>query len=36
MEVNHPGSVIPARPFLSLTDGDVEEIKRAIREYLNK
>ena len=36
MEVNHPGSVIPARPFLSLTDGDVEEIKRAISEYLTK
>ena len=32
--VKHPGSDIPARPFLSLTDSDLEDIKQRISEYL--
>lgn len=33
-KVNHPGSDIPARPFLTLTDQDLEEIRQAIGEYI--
>lgn len=32
--VNHPGSVIPARPFLQLTTGDEEQLLRDVAEYL--
>lgn len=32
--VNHPGSTIPARPFLSLTDEDWAEIRAAAARYL--
>lgn len=35
-KVNHPGSDIPARPFLVLTDSDVEEIEEAVSEYLRR
>ncbi len=34
--VKHPGSTIPARPFLAVQDEDWTEIKRAIREYLER
>lgn len=34
--VNHPGSNIPARPFLSLTDKDISTIQQKISEYLTK
>ncbi|EKN9090550.1 phage virion morphogenesis protein, partial [Salmonella enterica] len=33
-KVNHPGSDIPARPFLSLTDDDYAEIRQAIVDYI--
>ncbi|EBF0135710.1 phage virion morphogenesis protein [Salmonella enterica] len=33
-KVNHPGSDIPARPFLSLTDDDYAEIRQAIVNYI--
>lgn len=32
--VNHPGSKIPARPFLSLTATDMSEIEQAALNYL--
>lgn len=32
--VNHPGSVIPARPFLVLTRGDEEKIEQKVSDYL--
>ncbi|MCM8595367.1 phage virion morphogenesis protein, partial [Accumulibacter sp.] len=32
--VNHPGSLIPARPFLSLTDADEQKIVSKISDYL--
>lgn len=32
--VNHPGSAIPARPFLKLTEGDEEKIVRNVEDYL--
>lgn len=32
--VNHPGSRIPARPFLVLTDGDERLIEEAMADYL--
>jgi phage gpG-like protein len=32
--VNHPGSRIPARPFLMLTDGDERLIEEAMADYL--
>lgn len=32
--VNHPGSNIPARPFLLLTPGDEEKIVRKVSDYL--
>lgn len=35
-KVNHPGSNIPARPFLSVTDGDIEELKETVEDYLAK
>ena len=34
--VNHPGSNIPARPFLQLTDGDCAEIERKVETYLRQ
>lgn len=34
-KVNHPGSDIPARPFLSLTDEDNEAIRQAVIDYLD-
>lgn len=34
--VNHPGSDIPARPFLSLTDDDWTEIRETMARYLLK
>lgn len=33
-KVNHPGSDIPARPFLTLTDHDLEEIKQAVIDFM--
>lgn len=33
-KVNHPGSVIPARPFLALTPGDEAEIEQSALDYL--
>lgn len=33
-QVNHPGSKIPARPFLQLTAWDEGEIGRAVEDYL--
>lgn len=33
-KVNHPGSTIPARPFLSLTDDDEENIVQDVSDYL--
>ncbi len=35
-KVNHPGSDIPARPFLALTEGDEEKIVTTVSEYLFK
>lgn len=32
--VNHPGSTIPARPFLALTDDDEESIVQDVSDYL--
>jgi phage virion morphogenesis protein len=32
--VRHPGSVIPARPFLGLSEADSEEILGIINEYI--
>lgn len=34
--VNHPGSDIPARPFLMLTPAGQEEISQAVQEYFAK
>lgn len=33
-KVNHPGSNIPARPFLALDDSDVQEIEVTVADYL--
>ncbi|SMG62033.1 phage virion morphogenesis protein [Cedecea sp. NFIX57] len=33
-KVNHPGSDIPARPFLTLTDHDLEEIQQAVIAFM--
>ena len=33
-QVNHPGSDIPARPFLSLTEDDNDAIRQAIIDHL--
>ena len=33
-QVNHPGSVIPARPFLRLTSGDEAELLDTVEAYL--
>lgn len=33
-KVNHPGSKIPARPFLMLTDEDEEKIVTTVSDYL--
>ncbi|MGP3145158.1 phage virion morphogenesis protein [Serratia bockelmannii] len=33
-KVNHPGSDIPARPFLSLTDDDYAAIQQAIIDHI--
>lgn len=33
-QVNHPGSVIPARPFLALTERDLRKIERRGENYL--
>ncbi|MDB5802274.1 MAG: phage capsid and scaffold [Rhodocyclales bacterium] len=35
-KVNHPGSKIPARPFMLLTPGDEAEIVHAVSDYLSK
>ena len=35
-QVNHPGSVIPARPFLALTQGDEGEIEHTALDYLRR
>lgn len=35
-QVNHPGSKIPQRQFLSLTDDDYEGIGRDIDDYLDR
>ncbi|WP_337050178.1 phage virion morphogenesis protein, partial [Serratia fonticola] len=35
-KVNHPGSDIPARPFLALTSDDEEKIVTTVSEYLFK
>jgi len=34
--VRHPGSVIPARPFLGVSAGDSEEIVGIVNHYLSK
>lgn len=34
-KVNHPGSDIPARPFLKLTDDDYNEIRQAIIDHID-
>jgi phage gpG-like protein len=33
-KVNHPGSDIPARPFLTLTESDLADIQQAIIDYI--
>lgn len=33
-KVNHPGSKIPAREFLSLEDSDAEQIETSVADYL--
>lgn len=33
-KVNHPGSEIPARPFLALDDSDMREIVETVEEYI--
>lgn len=33
-KVNHPGSDIPARPFLTLTTEDYEEVRQAIADHI--
>ena len=33
-KVNHPGSKIPARPYMLLQDEDIENIKTVMLEYL--
>lgn len=33
-QVSHPGSTIPARPFLLLTDDDAAEIEATVEHYL--
>ncbi len=33
-KVNHPGSNIPARPYMLLQDEDIENIKKVMLEYL--
>ena len=35
-KVNHPGSKIPARPFLSMTEVDTETIESAVANYLRR
>lgn len=35
-EVNHPGSTIPARPYLLVTDADEVKIKEKIETYLTE
>lgn len=35
-KVNHPGSDIPARPFLMLTPGDESEIEQTALDYLRR
>lgn len=35
-QVNHPGSVIPARPYLALTAEDEREIEHAAQDYLRR
>lgn len=35
-QVNHPGSNIPARPFLLLTDDDVAEVEMTVENYLQR
>ncbi|TXE27145.1 phage virion morphogenesis protein [Serratia marcescens] len=35
-QVNHPGSRIPARRFLSMTDDDYDGIREDIHDYLDK
>ncbi len=32
-QVNHPGSTIPARPFLNLTEDDLTEIRAVLGRY---
>lgn len=34
--VNHPGSDIPARPYLGVSDADAEAIERIIASYLQE
>ncbi|MFT4464043.1 MAG: phage virion morphogenesis protein [Sodalis sp. (in: enterobacteria)] len=34
--VNHPGSTIPARPFLSLTDEDYQALAHTVNDYLQR
>ncbi|MGK0740171.1 phage virion morphogenesis protein, partial [Yokenella regensburgei] len=34
-KVNHPGSDIPARPFLSLTEEDNDAIRQAVIDHLD-
>lgn len=34
--VNHPGSAIPARPFLTLTDDDAAGIEMTVENYLRQ
>ncbi|MGL9774410.1 MAG: phage virion morphogenesis protein [Sodalis sp. (in: enterobacteria)] len=34
--VNHPGSTIPARPFLSLTEQDYQALVHTVNDYLQR
>lgn len=33
-KVNHPGSDVPARPFLTLTDEDMQDVAQSINDWL--
>lgn len=35
-QVNHPGSRIPARPFLALTDGDTQDMLSAAEDFVGE
>lgn len=35
-QVNHPGSRIPARPFLALTDGDLDDMLEVTEDFIRE